>query len=616
MKHVSFVVLLLLLIAGSLIAGQTYTGLKGPAAGVQPTIITMSKAQGTPVVLGAGFQPHSAPGYLSTTGHELDVKFSTVPANVQLGGTSGAGTSTILAPSSGTSFDATVQNGWIPYDASVAVGPNNIVVCTNAQIEVYSRAGAFQARYSTDPGSGSDFFPTDAGVSFDPKCYYDAAGGHFVLLYDQESNPLAFMNVAVSVTSDPTGSWYKYHLDWTLDGSTPTSNWGDYPSLGYDNNSIYIGANQYSFANSYKYSKVRVLSKAQLYSGASATWVDFINLLNADGTSAFTVKAGRMLSSSTSEYLLNTRPGGGSSVTTWRIDNGPTSPTLTQVATVSVGTYAVPPNGRQPGGSSVADGDCRTQDLVIQGTTLYTAFSEKYGGRQPFNRGAGCRYLEVSTTGTKLADISFFTTGVDRYYPAVTVDASGNVFMVYNQSSTTQYASMYSTGINKGIGETGFETGALIKSGAGTVTSGRWGDYNAIANDFTNTGACWMFAGWAQSNGAWGTHVASASFGVAPTTHPQNMVTEGLVHSFVLNANYPNPFNPTTMISYTLSQETQAKLVVFDVLGRQIATLVDGVQTAGDHQTLFDASNYPSGIYYYRLNAGSNVSIGKMMLMK
>ena len=613
MKYVRSMVLLLAVVAGSLLAGQSNSGLKSPADGVKPEIIT-PRNLGQSSHSGIGGQ--TPPGYLSITGHAEDLKISTVPGNATLGGTSASGRSTILSPNSGTSFDATVQNGWIPYDASVAVGPNNIVVCTNAQIEVYSRSGVFQARYSTDPGSGSDFFPTDAGVSFDPKCYYDNAAGRFVLLYDQASNPLAFMNVAVSVTDNPTGSWYKYHLDWTLDGSTHTSNWGDFPSLGYDNNSIYVGANQYSFSNSYRYSKVRVLSKAQLFSGSAATWVDFINLLNADGTSAFTVKAGRMLSSSASEYLLNTRPGGGSSITTWRIDNGPTSPTLTRVATVTVGTYAVPPNGRQPGGSSVADGDCRTQDLVVQGATLYTAFSEKYGSHSPKNSGAGCRYLEVSTGGSKLADISFNAPGVDRYYPAATVDASGNVFMVYNQSSSSQYASMYSTGINKSIGETGFETGALIKAGAGTVTSGRWGDYSGIANDFTNTGACWMFSGWAQSNGAWGTHVASASFGVAPVTQPQANTLEEVAHTFALNANYPNPFNPSTVISFSLPTQSNTRLVVYNVIGQEVATLLNGMQSAGEHNVTFNASNLPSGVYYYKLEAAGTSQVQKMLLAR
>ncbi len=607
-KHFLFVLFLLLSLATLLTAGQDPRPLNGPAEGVKPTLFTPAPSTGG-ISNGVGLQTPF--GYEVSAGHNEDLKIANTPSNVTLGGTPN-GTGGVYAPSSGTSFDATVQNGWIPYDAAIAAGPNHIVVCTNAQIEVYSRSGAFLARYSTDPGSGNDFFPTDAGVSFDCKVFYDKGANHFVMLYDQESNPLAFMNVAVSVTSDPTGAWYKYHLDWTLDGSTKTSNWGDFPSFGYSDSAIFIGANQYSFSNSYKYSKVRVLSKAQLYSGAAATWTDFTNLLNSNGTSAFTVKAGRMLSSSIAEYLLNTAPGGGNFVTLWRIDNAPAAPTLSRVATVSVGTYAVPPNGRQPGGSSVASGDCRTQDLVMQNGVVYEAFSEKYGTRRN-NQGAGIRYLEITTAGVKNKDISYFTSGIDQFYPAVTVDPSGNMFMVFSRSSSTQYASMYQTGML--TTETSIEASSLVRAGAGTVTDGRWGDYSGIANDYSNTGAVWEYCGWSQSNGAWGTHVAAASFGTPPSTQPV-LANNETVTAFALKGNYPNPFNPTTNIVYTLPSDMRATLTIYNALGQQVALLADGVQSAGQHVVAFDASRHASGIYYYKLQAGTNVSMAKMLLLK
>jgi len=79
---------------------------------------------------------------------------------------------------------------------------------------------------------------------------------------------------------------------------------------------------------------------------------------------------------------------------------------------------------------------------------------------------------------------------------------------------------------------------------------------------------------------------------------------------------YPNPFNPTTMFTYDLPEGTEVNLTVFDVQGREVATLVDGYRLAGSHEVTFDGSNLASGIYFYRLEAGDFNTTGKMVLMK
>jgi hypothetical protein len=81
-----------------------------------------------------------------------------------------------------------------------------------------------------------------------------------------------------------------------------------------------------------------------------------------------------------------------------------------------------------------------------------------------------------------------------------------------------------------------------------------------------------------------------------------------------LYQNYPNPFNPSTVISWQLAESINVNLKVYDILGREIKTLVNTYQTAGKHEVLFDGSNLPSGIYIYRLSAG-NISINKKMLL-
>jgi hypothetical protein len=75
--------------------------------------------------------------------------------------------------------------------------------------------------------------------------------------------------------------------------------------------------------------------------------------------------------------------------------------------------------------------------------------------------------------------------------------------------------------------------------------------------------------------------------------------------AFSLAQNYPNPFNPSTIISYELSVASEVKLDVFDLLGRNLATLINEKQSAGNHQTNFNASNLSSGTYFYRLQTKS-----------
>lgn len=86
--------------------------------------------------------------------------------------------------------------------------------------------------------------------------------------------------------------------------------------------------------------------------------------------------------------------------------------------------------------------------------------------------------------------------------------------------------------------------------------------------------------------------------------------------SFELKQNFPNPFNPTTTINYSLPNSSFVKLVVYNSIGQEIATLVNETIAAGNHSVEFDASNLSSGIYFYKLQAGSFVDTKKMILLK
>lgn len=92
--------------------------------------------------------------------------------------------------------------------------------------------------------------------------------------------------------------------------------------------------------------------------------------------------------------------------------------------------------------------------------------------------------------------------------------------------------------------------------------------------------------------------------------------TSGIPSEYSLEQNYPNPFNPTTTINYSLPQEGFVKIAVYDVLGKEIAVLVNRNVTAGYHSVNFDASQLHSGLYFYRIQANNFMSTKKMMLTK
>jgi hypothetical protein len=89
----------------------------------------------------------------------------------------------------------------------------------------------------------------------------------------------------------------------------------------------------------------------------------------------------------------------------------------------------------------------------------------------------------------------------------------------------------------------------------------------------------------------------------------------GALREIHARAMLPNPFNPSTTIRYGLSDRTLVRLIVFDALGQQVSVLQNGEQDSGYHEVGFDARNLPSGLYFYRLQAGDFVETRRLVLL-
>ncbi|CAN5550881.1 hypothetical protein BH10BAC5_BH10BAC5_09420 [soil metagenome] len=95
-----------------------------------------------------------------------------------------------------------------------------------------------------------------------------------------------------------------------------------------------------------------------------------------------------------------------------------------------------------------------------------------------------------------------------------------------------------------------------------------------------------------------------------------NEVVVGIPIQFKLSQNYPNPFNPTTKINFDLPVDSKVKIEVFDITGRLLAVLADGIITAGYHTVDFNAASFSSGVYFYRLSTANFTSVKRMVLLK
>ncbi|MCA1801178.1 MAG: T9SS type A sorting domain-containing protein [Rhodothermaceae bacterium] len=138
-----------------------------------------------------------------------------------------------------------------------------------------------------------------------------------------------------------------------------------------------------------------------------------------------------------------------------------------------------------------------------------------------------------------------------------------------------------------------------------------------IAPDFSSGGRAVMFSMEGVAADSFATGIGPRDFVMMYTESPVSVRDDQeLPAALSLGQNYPNPFNPTTVIPFELEAASMVRLSVFDVTGGRIAIVADGNYAAGSHTAVFNASDLASGVYIIRLEAGGNVAVGKMMLVR
>lgn len=153
----------------------------------------------------------------------------------------------------------------------------------------------------------------------------------------------------------------------------------------------------------------------------------------------------------------------------------------------------------------------------------------------------------------------------------------------------TDFGVYYST--NEGVSWVGFNSGLPLVE----VYDMKYKVANNLLLIATHGRGCW-------------TYDISTVTGINPI--------RGIVHEFKLNQNYPNPFNPSTRITFDILKDSFVKLIIYDELGREIKSIINQVLKSGRYETQWNASNNPSGVYFYKLTAGDYSDTKKMILVR
>jgi hypothetical protein len=465
-------------------------------------------------------------------------------------------TNTVQAPNLLQNFSGPSNNnqtdGFIykPPDCNIAAGPNHLVTAINSLISITSKSGGLISRTSS-----KDWFSSVCSgcTNYDPRVTYDPVAGRWLMLFVYKDDvSISKVLLAVSQTSDPTGSWFV----WALDGSLVFSGdntWADYPDIGFDGiaaasgGAVYITTNQYTFSDrSFRTASLYILPKTSLYSGGSLNYWRASNHTNADATQAYSYHPARTYGNPGGEFMINNQ-NNGSTVSIWRINPTypPTALDWTLQSTLSIGSYSIPPDATQPGTTDLLDTlDNRLYNAVWRNNRLYGAFTTGY------NWGSGTvaaiRSLKINTSSfTAEVNDTYGGDGFHYFSPAIEADGSDNMILSFSRSSTSEYGSARYTGRLAADSSTG--PSAQLQGGTFTLIkpsgafSNRWGDYEGAAIDPSDSSKVWIAGEWATNlsnpnDYNWSTWIGQVQFAASgPAAPVAAAATSVTVSSFTAN---------------------------------------------------------------------------------
>jgi len=480
------------------------------------------------------------------------------------------------------SFQGFLDPGsYIPPDLYMAVGPTHVIGVDNGRFRIWDKEGRLVKTISADAWYSSTLSVVSA---FDPKVQYDHIAKRWIMVWLDQDDATSRGNYMVSVSADsiPLGTWYNYALPSNVNGTTNSNSWGDYQGVGFDDQAVYLTSNQFAFGGSFQGTRIRIISKADLYSNTAGPvhWKDLWDIREPNSFgNTFGARPTIMYSTSSEYYLLVQSPfSTGTFVTLYKITNPVTNPVMTAV-NVPVTQYSGPPSASQLGGGmAIESGGSNFQyEPVYKNGFLWAVHSVRNAS---FTTYSSVSYLKINTsTNSTVEDVSMGANGFWHFYPALSVDKDNNLAITYSRSGTNEYIGAFYTS-RLSTDPPGLSGSKLLQAGKTNYVKdfgggrNRWGDYTGIWLDPSDQNNFWMLTEYAEAPAntwaAWVSGVRlipftgaklfadkdSMDFGVRELTFPSDTLTltltsQGQDTLVVSNLQLPNSqYQLLTSVTY------------------------------------------------------------------
>jgi hypothetical protein len=422
--------------------------------------------------------------------------------------------------------------GFIPPDTIGAVGPNHFVEAVNTTVGIYDKG---TGNLLSSRGLGTFFSPLGGVLSqTDPFVSYDTFTNQFVVGMIDFNSAVSRLDLAVSNTSDPTGSWTFSRYDMTHDSISGTY-LSDYPRFGYNADAYVISFNMFPSPSGTQHVDTLSVRKSDL-AGFVFAW--------PTGTVQFPGMSPAVMHDAAPGDPMWLVGGPGQfppNIRVFKMTNELSgSPTVTASA-VPVPSYAAMSAPRQPGGTMSWTFDTRIFNAAMRGGMLVATHGVRVGSADV------ARWYEFDTTGATptLAQEGQVNpdASTDTYFPTIDINAAGSLGLTYIESSPSEFMSMYVTGRTTADPPGTMETPVVAFQGASNYTVPRAGDYSGISVDPSNGLTFWAANEYkGASFSTWNTGLASfdvasvataTHFSIVPLTDP---VTAGTAFSATVTA--------------------------------------------------------------------------------